>query len=67
MTTWEYEVWTLDPWLNVAAINGSLNERGAEGWELVTVVPQKAGVAAVFKRETPSRPAGVFSVSAAVE
>jgi len=52
---WEYRVEPLDSLKDLSIVQDKFNEFGAEGWELVAVVPRATGygetwTAAIFKR-----------------
>jgi hypothetical protein len=53
MATWEFTSEHSSSY-DVDGLIGKLNDRSAEGWEIVTIIPTGGDVTAFFKRELPS-------------
>jgi hypothetical protein len=55
MQKWEYEIvpYVPSPQLAPMRLAETFNERGAEGWELITIMPVGPMSMAIFKRPKP--------------
>ena len=56
VATYGYAVWPFEPEATNAEIQSTLNERGADGWRLVTVVPAGDHLVAFFEHPAQRPP-----------